>query len=65
LCFGRIFNIKKWTYKQKIINQQQETANLQTEVAARDAKIANIYQFLSWKITVPLRAVDRWLRVRS
>ncbi len=44
---------------------QGEFHSLQAEVAAKDARIANIYQSLSWKLTFPLRAVDRWLKIRQ
>lgn len=74
-----IFNIKPWACAKKIINLQEENANLlgelnslqnsiqslQGEIAGRDAKIADIYQSLSWKLTSPLREMDRWLKIRN
>jgi 2-polyprenyl-3-methyl-5-hydroxy-6-metoxy-1,4-benzoquinol methylase len=42
-----------------------EIQGLQQEVASRDAWLSSIYQSLSWKLTSPLRTVDRWLKIRQ
>jgi O-antigen biosynthesis protein len=44
---------------------QSENQALQDTVATRDARIANIYQSISWRLTSPLRTVDRWLKIRQ
>ena len=48
------FHTLKWAYQ-----------SLEHELAARDAKIASIYESISWRLTSPLRAVDRWLKIRQ
>ena len=42
---------------------QGEARRLNHEVAVRDERISGIYQSLSWKLTSPLRTVDRWLKI--
>jgi glycosyltransferase involved in cell wall biosynthesis len=41
---------------------QGEIQSLKHGIDVRDARIASIYRSLSWKLTSPLRMVDRWLR---
>jgi hypothetical protein len=42
---------------------QGEIAARQNEIATRDARITNIYQSLSGKLTSALRTGDRWLKI--
>ena len=52
-------------HQREIQSRQTEINLLQGEVAAREARIASISQSLSWKLTSPLRTVDRWLKIRN
>jgi lipopolysaccharide biosynthesis glycosyltransferase len=51
--------------QEDIQSLQREVQSLKHEIDVRDARIASIYQSLSWKLTSPLRMVDRWLKIRQ
>jgi hypothetical protein len=51
--------------QEDIQSLQREVQSLKHEIDVRDARIASIYQSLSWTLTSPLRMVDRWLKIRQ
>jgi O-antigen biosynthesis protein len=53
------------SHQRDIQSLQGQVQSLQCEVDVREARIDLVHQSLSWKLTSPLRAVDRWLKIRQ
>jgi O-antigen biosynthesis protein len=56
---------KLQSMQEKLQATQGQVQSLQHEIDVQDARIDLVYRSLSWKLTSPLRTVDRWLKIRQ